>query len=550
MNKVKVVLLTILVLAAAMSVMACANDGEPPELIAADYAAAQTPADSVQAVAYSAEPGRSVEMTAEDYLLQVLGATTILRNETAVDWTTTVTVGLDGTVPLTYESLTDILMELIGTGIADMPMPDFDWLLEEYSLQIIITMSADENLNIAYQIGLPTDNGGVVNIADILLIDGVLYMGFSLYLEIIGDLMSLVTQMLSEEELGLSGLEIIAFNAMLEAILDDVLGRFDGVDFVSFGTETFFEDLMRQSLEMQDDMAEIIDAFIAAIYEQASELFAEHMDIFSRDGDWYVIAFDEAKAQVLFETMLEILDENAEAATDALNQFAALLMDGEAFPPSELTVGEFREMLELYDPTIFDEFAGDFSLRARSGDETEEFEMTVVIAPTDEDFALRISMHSQISPRTQPLVAPDSAITFEEFMTIIGGIAQDFDLDFDLDEFMNDIDYLFSMMNTVHGPIAMLDGSSGQNVPTALPGTWNWDMDDSYTYVFNADGTGTRGFTGNIEPFEWVTEVGSHLIITVRGGAHESWTYAIVGDVLTIDSRQVPGMTFSYYRVG
>ena len=76
----------------------------------------------------------------------------------------------------------------------------------------------------------------------------------------------------------------------------------------------------------------------------------------------------------------------------------------------------------------------------------------------------------------------------------------------------------------------------------ALFGTWAWDMDDDYTYLFNADGTGIRGFSGDLEPFEWSTE-GDHLMI-----GFESWTFTIEGDVLTIDSLDITGVTWSYIR--
>lgn len=76
----------------------------------------------------------------------------------------------------------------------------------------------------------------------------------------------------------------------------------------------------------------------------------------------------------------------------------------------------------------------------------------------------------------------------------------------------------------------------------ALIGTWEWDANDDYTYAFNADGTGTRGLSADPESFEWSTD-GDHLMI-----GFESWTFTIEGDVLTIDSRQVDGMTFSYIR--
>ena len=80
----------------------------------------------------------------------------------------------------------------------------------------------------------------------------------------------------------------------------------------------------------------------------------------------------------------------------------------------------------------------------------------------------------------------------------------------------------------------------------AFVGTWDWDMDDDYTYVFNADGTGTRGFSGNIIDFNWRTEDGNLFI--QAGFVIESWSYTIAGNVLTIDSNQIRGMRWSYVR--
>ena len=95
---------------------------------------------------------------------------------------------------------------------------------------------------------------------------------------------------------------------------------------------------------------------------------------------------------------------------------------------------------------------------------------------------------------------------------------------------------------------------NGQTVPTesdieqnsSLVGMWDWDTDSSFTYVFNADGTGRRGFTGAIHSFYWHTD-GSNLYIDT-GIMVESWHFSIVDNVLTIDSNQVADMRWSYIR--
>jgi len=80
-----------------------------------------------------------------------------------------------------------------------------------------------------------------------------------------------------------------------------------------------------------------------------------------------------------------------------------------------------------------------------------------------------------------------------------------------------------------------------------LFGTWAWDEWDEYELTFQGDGQGIRGVPGQMESFEWRTEGDDHLVILTEV-MEESWTFSVVGDVLTIDSRQVPGLTYSYIR--
>jgi len=76
---------------------------------------------------------------------------------------------------------------------------------------------------------------------------------------------------------------------------------------------------------------------------------------------------------------------------------------------------------------------------------------------------------------------------------------------------------------------------------------WTWNIDSTYSYVFNSDGFGHRGFFPEFELFEWqVTEPGLLLIHTDT--MTEIWDYTIINDVLTIESRQIPDLIFSYLR--
>ena len=77
-------------------------------------------------------------------------------------------------------------------------------------------------------------------------------------------------------------------------------------------------------------------------------------------------------------------------------------------------------------------------------------------------------------------------------------------------------------------------------------GIWDWDMGMDYEYEFFEDGTGIRGMPGVLEEFTWTLVDGElHLRL---GGMMELWVPTIEGDVLTITSLQIEGMTYSYIR--
>jgi len=84
---------------------------------------------------------------------------------------------------------------------------------------------------------------------------------------------------------------------------------------------------------------------------------------------------------------------------------------------------------------------------------------------------------------------------------------------------------------------------------TLLGSTWAWDTVADYVYIFNADGTGTRGFPGAMQDFNWAIPAYGHILMDVVGFMVESWSYEIVGNVFTITSNQVPGMGWTYIRI-
>ena len=81
-----------------------------------------------------------------------------------------------------------------------------------------------------------------------------------------------------------------------------------------------------------------------------------------------------------------------------------------------------------------------------------------------------------------------------------------------------------------------------------LVGVWEWDDDTNYIYIFNADGSGSRAFAPFIQTFNWAISDHGYLTMRMNALVTELWDYDIVDDVLTIRSRQVSGMQYSYVR--
>jgi len=82
-----------------------------------------------------------------------------------------------------------------------------------------------------------------------------------------------------------------------------------------------------------------------------------------------------------------------------------------------------------------------------------------------------------------------------------------------------------------------------------LFGTWIWDENELYEYVFYEDGTGWRGLPDWIEEFSWGIPGEGHLRIFIVGsGIREDWNYIVDEDIMTLESRQMANVRFSYIR--
>ncbi|MCL2398676.1 MAG: hypothetical protein FWC91_02890 [Defluviitaleaceae bacterium] len=68
-------------------------------------------------------------------------------------------------------------------------------------------------------------------------------------------------------------------------------------------------------------------------------------------------------------------------------------------------------------------------------------------------------------------------------------------------------------------------------------GTWYWDDNVQFTYIFNADGSGQRG-DAQIHTFNWGTRNGELIINQGSAFRNEEWSYSIDGRLMTLSSDQ------------
>ena len=111
---------------------------------------------------------------------------------------------------------------------------------------------------------------------------------------------------------------------------------------------------------------------------------------------------------------------------------------------------------------------------------------------------------------------------------------------------------IITMILSILMTVTMMIPPSGSPIEQPgheLVGTWNW-TNGTYEYIFSEDGTGSRGSGFFGQSFNWFTPDYNYLRLEFRGlfNSAEQWTYSIENDLLTIESRQIPGMTYSYRR--
>ena len=117
----------------------------------------------------------------------------------------------------------------------------------------------------------------------------------------------------------------------------------------------------------------------------------------------------------------------------------------------------------------------------------------------------------------------------EDIAIIDGG-----DVDTDTDESTDDSNA------TVNNDVIGISNSD-------LVGTWEWDSNNDFIYIFNVDGTATRGFSRSRIDFEWEIIEGSILNMYI-GNHTEQWEAVIENGVLTISNLNDSNV-WSYIRV-
>lgn len=110
---------------------------------------------------------------------------------------------------------------------------------------------------------------------------------------------------------------------------------------------------------------------------------------------------------------------------------------------------------------------------------------------------------------------------------------------------------ILDMFYTANAPIPSISVEIDQTLVGSWGSPWALDLSDDFVFVFNENGTGTRGFYNQHESFTWQI-INSDLIIYNLPDVDfpiESWSYTIVDNELTLDSNQVPGLTLIQNRL-
>ncbi|MCL2200434.1 MAG: hypothetical protein FWB75_00580 [Oscillospiraceae bacterium] len=545
----------------ALAVTACSND-------VAELPLAEDPARAVADADYVSDAVVYEEPEVNEFYETVMGFVSAQAESFGMvtgDSSVTFEIGLEGSQPLTFEFLMELVEDFIWAEIEGMPIefPEFEEFIAEHSLRFRVESSSDENWNMAFNFSMPSQAGGYVDLLDIIFVDNVIYISMAPILDIADFLIDIAFELFLFDMLEAQGLDVQDASIELDELLTtisvlsefgflppevaDILGAVEilfqmeylAIDLNDIPDMEFFEEMMEASLDFYEPFIAFSEDLVLVFAQQSLLDLVEELDIISRDGGWYVLEFDEVQAGLLLEEIFRIAYEYAVAVTYIFNQIIELYADMGIMPVYEIAPSDLREGLEFFDPSFFDEFTALVSYKVRADGGTQESVFSIAITPEELDDTIVISMYTEVSPRAGLITAPAGAVTSvdEILLEFLGiGLADLVDMN------MGFVD--------VMAPVAVFDMSDFENAGHAqvLVGTWHWDLDDGYTYVFEADGVVTRGFEGTPETLEWGTIDNQLIMIGDSAWGPEIWAFEVVGDVLTITSEQVAGISFSYIR--
>ena len=435
-QKCKKILAIGLVAILMMALVACAENGYEPD--SQDYYAANV-AEETQIVANEEVVSYSIgqviepeaieaqyteyieyekEDTEENEIAITFENLAILGDMRALDMSAVVNFGLGAisTPPLTYEHMIEILESFIIAAMNDGAMPDVSYLLEEYSIQFNISISYDES-SMAFSIGLPSERGGFVDIISIVTVDEIVYFGVAAYIELASEIIETVLDQLVAS--GMPPMEV----SMIGIIARDILGRFDGTQYLAIDTGDFmdlseFDSIMEQVEDWEELLITAFEAFEPMAMEFIETVVAE-MDVVTMGNNWFAMEYDEQELKHLLEILIDIIFDNSQEVAEIINQVIShpitidLLLMGEQI--EEITADEIRAELGYLDLSFLDEVEGFFTLNMRADGGTLYEEVTMLISEGD-DFTIRISLSGYSSVRTQPVLPPaaSSVMTMRE----------------------------------------------------------------------------------------------------------------------------------------
>ena len=436
-NKMKKILAICLVAILAIAVVACAESVETPAIVEETNAAATTPVAPPAPVVPPVVQETITEVEYIEYteyplsMMERIEQIDIFRDARGLDTSLYLSVGLgENLEPLTYEHVVEMLEMLAMSMLFEEEMPDMSHMLTEYSLKLRISISYYGYETSAFSIGLPSVNGGFVDLLEVMSSGYVVYIGVAPIIDMAAELVSSVLDAMVAA--GMPPMEA----SMIGILVGDILGRFEGVQYLSIDMSDFvdadvLEYMMAQTAEWYEFIFEIAEDLEAIIPMDAIITELENAGIIWLYDDWVVTEFDEQDAREMLEAMLDWMYSHAEDIIDILNTMMnqPFMLELMGMPAQTLTVEEFREDFADIDLSFFDEFVALFTAKARVDGNTVYEEVSAIISV--EGFDIVVEADGYSVERTRPVPAPAASVVmtlralFDEVLIDFTGMTYD-----------------------------------------------------------------------------------------------------------------------------